>query len=38
MPLTGNLMFVYICIDIDDPVEGSVGMPLTGRLLFVYMY
>ena len=31
-------MFVYICIDIGDPVEGSVGMSLTGRLLFVYMY
>jgi hypothetical protein len=26
MPLTGSLMFVYICIDIGDPVEGSVGM------------
>jgi hypothetical protein len=38
MPLTGSLMFVYICIDIGDPVEGSVGMSLTGRLLFVYMY
>ena len=37
MPLTGSLMFVYICIDIGDPVEGSVGMSLTGRLLFVYM-
>ena len=22
MPLTGNLMFVYICIDVGDPVEG----------------
>ena len=22
MPLTGSLMFVYICIDIGDPVEG----------------
>jgi hypothetical protein len=38
MSLTGSLMFVYICIDISDPVEGRVGMPLTGRLLFVYMY
>ena len=28
MPLTGSLMFVYICIDIGDPVEGSVGMSL----------
>ena len=26
MPLTGSLMFVYICI---DPVEGRCGMPLT---------
>ena len=38
MPLTGSLMFVYICIDVGDPVEGRVGMPLTGSLLFVYMY
>jgi hypothetical protein len=37
MPLTGSLMFVYICIDIGDLVEGSVGMSLAGRLLFVYM-
>ena len=37
MPLTGSLMFVYICIDVGDPVEGRVGMPL-GSLLFVYMY
>ena len=22
MPLTGSLMFVYICIDVGDPVEG----------------
>ena len=36
MPLTGSLMFVYICIDVGDPVEGRVGMP--GRLLFVYIY
>jgi hypothetical protein len=28
-------MFVYICIDVDDPVEERVGMPLTGSLLFV---
>ena len=28
MPLTGSLMFVYICIDVGDPV----GMPLTGSL------
>ena len=32
----GSLMFVYICIDVGDPVEGRVGMPLTGSLLFVY--
>ena len=25
MPLTGSLMFVYICIDVGDPVEGRVG-------------
>ena len=37
MPLTGSLMFVYICIDVGDPVEGRVGMPLTGSLLFVYI-
>ena len=30
MPLTGSLLFVYICIDVGDPVEGRVGMPLTG--------
>ena len=22
MPLTGSLMFVYICINVGDPVEG----------------
>ena len=22
MPLTGSLLFVYICIDVGDPVEG----------------
>jgi hypothetical protein len=27
-------MFVYICIDVGDPVEGRVGMALTGSLLF----
>ena len=37
MPLTGCLMFVYICIDVGDPVEGRVGMPLTDSLLCVYM-
>ena len=37
MPLTGDLMFVYICIDVGDPVAGRVGMPLTGSLLFVYI-
>jgi hypothetical protein len=37
MPLTGCLMFVYICIDVGDLVEGRVGMPLTGSLLFVYI-
>ena len=40
MPLTGSLMFVYICIDVGDPVEGrrgGVGMPLTGSLMFVYI-
>ena len=36
MPLTGSLLFVYICIDVGDPVEG-VGMPLTGSLMFVYI-
>jgi hypothetical protein len=35
MPLTGDLMFVDICIDVGDPVEGRVGMPLTGSLVFV---
>ena len=30
-------MFVYICIDVGDPVEGRVGMPLTGSLMFVYI-
>ena len=29
--------YVYICIDVGDPVEGRVGMPLTGSLLFVYI-
>jgi hypothetical protein len=38
MPFTVSLMFVYICIDVGDPVEGRVGMPLTGSLLIVYMY
>ena len=37
MPLTGSLLFVDICIDVGDPVEGRVGMPLTGSLLFVYI-
>jgi transketolase N-terminal domain/subunit len=37
MPLTGCLLFVYICIDVGDPVEGRVGMPLTGSLMFVYI-
>ena len=43
MPLTGSLMFVYICIDVGDPVEGrcwdamfvyiciDVGDPVEGR-------
>ena len=35
MPLTGSLLFVYICIDVGNPVEGRVGMPLTGSLMFV---
>jgi hypothetical protein len=34
---TGNLLFVYICIDVGYPVEGRVGMPLTGSLMFVYI-
>ena len=34
MPLTGSLMFVYICIDVGDPVEGRVGMPLKGVGLY----
>ena len=39
MPLTGSLMFVYICIDVGDPVEGRVGMPLTGMsIVCLYMY
>ena len=41
MPLTGSLMFVYICIDVGDPVERRRvvywSMPLTGSLLFVYI-
>ena len=37
MPLTGSLLFVYICIDVGDPVERRVGMPLTGSLMFVYI-
>jgi hypothetical protein len=37
MPLTGDLIFVYICIDVGDPVEGRVGMPLTGSLWYVYI-
>ena len=37
MPLTGDLMFVDICIDVGDSVEGRVGIPLTGSLLFVYI-
>jgi hypothetical protein len=37
MPLTGSLLFVYICIDVGDPVEGRVGMPLTGSLMFFYV-
>jgi hypothetical protein len=36
MQLTGSLMFVYICINVGDPVEGGVGMALTGSLVFVY--
>ena len=36
MPLTGRVMFVYIYIDVGDPVEGRVGMPLTGSLLYMY--
>ena len=35
MPLTGSLLFVYICIDVGDLVEGRVGMSLTGSLMFV---
>jgi hypothetical protein len=35
MPLTGSLLFVYICIDVGDLVEGRVGMPLIGSLMFV---
>jgi hypothetical protein len=30
MQLTGGLMFVYICINVGDPVEGGVGLPSTG--------
>jgi hypothetical protein len=37
MAFTGSLMFVYICIDVGDPVEGRGGMPLTGSLMFVYI-
>jgi hypothetical protein len=37
MPLTGSLLFVYICIDVGDPVEGRVGMPFTGSLMVVYI-
>ena len=37
MPLTGSLLFVYICIDVGDPVERGVGMPLTGSLIFIYI-
>jgi hypothetical protein len=37
MPLIGSLLFVYICIDVGDPVERRVGMPLTGSLMFVYI-
>jgi hypothetical protein len=37
MPLTGSLLFVYICIDVGDRVERRVGMPLTGSLMFVYI-
>jgi hypothetical protein len=37
MPLTGSLLFVYICIDVGDPLEGRVGMALTGSLMFVYI-
>jgi hypothetical protein len=37
MPLTGSLLFVYICIDVGDPVERRVGMPLTGSLMFFYI-
>jgi hypothetical protein len=33
MPLTDSLLFVYICIDVGDPVEGRVGMPLRGSLI-----
>jgi hypothetical protein len=28
MPLTGSLMFVYICIDVGDPVMASQPSPL----------
>ena len=37
MPLTGSLLFVYICIDVGDPVEGRVGMPLTESNVCLYV-
>ena len=42
MPLTGSLMFVYICIRCWRSSSigwrsSRVGMPLTGSLMFVYI-
>ena len=37
MPLTGSLMFVYICIDVGDPVEGGCWYAIN-RLSNVCLY
>jgi hypothetical protein len=43
MPLTGSLMFVYICIDVGDPVEGGCwdavnGIPTPPRYWIADIY
>ena len=39
MPLTGSLMFVYICIDVGDPVEGRCWDAINRySIVCLYMY
>jgi hypothetical protein len=41
MPLTGSLMFVYICIDVGDPVEercwDAINTPSTGSPTSIHL-